>query len=133
MMMPRIFPACSCLILALVLSACTDGATRLANDLRDAAAKLRSSGGGHVQVNHVPQARPEGCAEAYSLLLAERSSIVIWCRPALGEQPTRSYSTTYHLNFVQVPVRYEVEKHQGEATTIDLEMQGGNIVVTNVR
>jgi hypothetical protein len=120
-----------CLVLA--LSGCTDGATRLAGELRDNAAQLRNSGANHSVMTHAPRARPEGCEAAYSLLLAQRSAIVIWCRPALGAEPTRSYSTTYHLNFVQVPERFEVEKRQGEPTLIDLEMRDGNVVVAGVR
>jgi hypothetical protein len=132
-MWPKILPARSWPVLALLLCGCTDGATRLADDLRDAAAKLRTSGASHLEMTHVPRAQPEGCAKAYSLLMAPRSSIVIWCRPAPGEPPTRSYTTTYHLNFVQVPIRHEVDKRQGESTTIDLEMQGGNVIVSSVR
>jgi hypothetical protein len=122
-----------CAIFVLVLSGCSDGATRLAGELRDAAAQLRNSGANHSVITHTSRARPEGCEAAYSLLLAQRSSIVIWCRPVLGADPTRSYTTTYHLNFIQVPVRFEVEKRQGEPTTIDLEMRDGNVVVADVR
>jgi len=130
----RILISSSCWpVLALTLAACTDGATRLAGELRDAAAQLRSSGATHSVMTHLPRAHPEGCAAAYSLLLAERSSIVIWCRPSLGAAPTRSYTTTYHLNFVRVPERFEVEKGQGESTMIDLEMRHGEVVVANVR
>jgi hypothetical protein len=120
-------------IIVLALSGCTDGATRLAGELRDAAAQLRSSGASHSVMTHTPSARPEGCESAYSLLLAQQSSIVIWCRPTLGAEPTGSYSTTYHLNFLQVPERFAVEKRQGEPTVIDLEMRGGIVVVASVR
>jgi hypothetical protein len=65
--------------------------------------------------------------------MAERSSIVIWCRPTPGATPTRSFSTTYHLNFVRVPVTYQVEKREGEATAIDLEMRAGDVIVANVK
>lgn len=120
------------LSLLLLLAGCTDGATRIANDIQAAAADLQHSDRQMYVIRHVPRKSPEGCADAYKVQFTEESAIVIWCIDSRTGEVTDSYGTTYHLNFVNVPARYILKKQRGEPTNIELSKQNGSIVVTNV-
>lgn len=125
------------LALATLLAACsdflTDGATRIAYEIESGAAAFKRSSAMSYSIKHVPQPSPEGCAGPYKLQLSERSALVIWCKDSSGSNVVASHTTTYHLNFVDVPQTYIVDKGAGEPTTIDLEKQGGRIVVVGVK
>ena len=111
----------------------TDGATRIANDIESGVAAFKSSSATSYSIKHVPKPSPQGCAGPYKLQLSERSSLVIWCKDASGSKVVASHTTTYHLNFVDVPRTYKVEKAVGEPAFIDLENQGGRITVVALR
>lgn len=126
------------LLLALPLFGCSadfffgDGATRLAGDLRDGAAKLRTSGLQHSVVIHRPKAGLEGCTSDYSVQFARNSVLAFWCKDPRTGEVTGSGTTTYHLRFVKVPKDYMIDKHRGEPLSIELERQGDAVIVTNV-
>jgi hypothetical protein len=103
----------------------TDAATRLARG----AGGVRAEGG---LVSYIPTSRPEGCRGAYRLQMSQRLALVIWCKRPDGSTES-SYSTTSHLNDVEVPRTWLVDKASGEATLISLEQRGGHVVVTDVR
>ena len=48
------------LVLATMLAGCTDGATRIANEIESGAAALRSSKATRYSVRHLPEASPGG-------------------------------------------------------------------------
>ncbi len=126
-----------CLVFVTLLVACsdflTDGATRIANEIESGAATLKGSTAASYSVKHVPKPSPEGCAGPYKLQLSERSSLVICCKASGGSKVVSSHTTTYHLNFVDVPQTYKVDKSAGEPCFIELEKQGGKIVVVGLK
>lgn len=127
------------LLLALPLFGCFDnffvgdGATRLAGDLRDGAAKLKTSGLQYYVVIHRPKAGPEGCESNYSVQFVKDSVLAFWCKDPRTGEVTGSGTTTYHLRFVKVPKGYMVDKHRGEPLSIELERQGDAVIVANVQ
>jgi len=125
------------LVLGTLLPACsdfmTDGATRIAYEIESAASAFKSSSARSYSIRHIPKPSPEGCAGPYKLQLSARSALVIWCKDSSGSTVVASHTTTYHLNFVDVPQTYIVDKAAGEPTTIDLEKQDGRIVVVAVK
>lgn len=127
----------ACLALVTLLVACsdflTDGATRIANEIESGAATLKGSTAASYSLKHVSKPSPEGCAGPYKLQLSERSSLVIWCKDSSGSKVVSSHTTTYHLNFVDVPQTYKVDKSASEPSFIELEKQGGKIVVVGLK
>ena len=114
-------------------SACTDAATRVANDLESGAKHLRSSRAMTATVDHAPTAAPEGCAGAYTLQLSRASSLLIWCQDSIGAPSHGTYTTTYHLNFVTVPQTFIIHKDSGQHALIGLAMDGNAVAVTGLR
>ena len=109
----------------------TDGATRIAYELKTGADVARKAG--QYTLTHIPKPEPEGCHEDYQIQFSENSSIVIWCRKAGTKEATSSHTTTYHLNFVKSPKKFIVEKKKGEATYIDLKYIDGQVIIENVK
>lgn len=118
----------------------TDAATRLANDVVREAGELRASGETERTFEHVPLASPEGCDGAYNVEFQESphhppsgGSLVVSCKgsESVGRYGY-SYSTTYHLNAVRVPVALSIEKAKGEAVRITLRKNGGAIEVVRI-
>jgi hypothetical protein len=62
--------------LAAVLSACTDGATRIAYDIEAGVGAFRRSGAASYSIRHVPEAEPDGCAGPYSVQLSAAPILV---------------------------------------------------------
>jgi hypothetical protein len=118
---------------ALLLGACSDGATRIAYDIEAGAAAFRGSAATSYSVKHVPEPYPEGCGGPYSVQLSAASILVIWCKDAAGARIVGSHGTTYHLRFVEVPRQLNLEKPAGEPLYIDLEKQANRIVVVDIR
>jgi hypothetical protein len=108
----------------------TDGATRIAYELKAAAAIARTNG--KYNLVHIPKPSPEGCAEDYQLQFSKDSLIGIWCYKEGTETVTGSHVTTYHLNFVKVPETTIVKKKKGESTIIKLELVNGDVLVRSV-
>jgi hypothetical protein len=109
----------------------TDAATRLAYDLVENAAQLRQEGQ-ELTFTHEPRSWPAGCNSGYTIELQESlhgpgagGSLLVGCK---GESNFRefgySYSTTYHLNAVRVPVALRADKQAGEALQVTLAKHG---------
>ena len=136
------FPAA----LALLLTACglplTDGATRLAAEIGDASQELRKSPQASLELNHRPLSHPEGVTGAYEIVL---QSSVDFPRSGgsllVGDLDSRGYrnwgynwSTTSHLNHVQVPEPLAIRKQAGQSTVLVLERRAdGSVDVTALR
>jgi hypothetical protein len=121
------------LALVAVLWACTDGATRIAYEIESGVAAFRRSDAKTTSIRHVPEAWPDGCADAYTVQFTANSALVIWCKQPDGTGVQGSHITTYHLRFVGVPQTFKLDKGAGEPTLIDLAKEGGRVVVTAVR
>ena len=50
-----------------VISACTDAATRVANDIQTGSRELGLANGSRATIRHQPKSQPEGCAGSYEL------------------------------------------------------------------
>jgi len=124
--------ACSA-VLSVALAACTDGATRIAYDIEAGAAAFRHINAAHYSIKHVPEASPDGCAGPYRVQVSERSILVIWCMDATASRVLASHGTTYHLNFVDVPRTFKLDKGAGEPLLIELEKRDGRIIVADVK
>jgi hypothetical protein len=113
----------------------SDSATRVAYQLRDEAAALRKSGAATRTFLHRPLEWPDGIHGDY------RIEFVSSAPPGDGRRgifvatsysgPTRS-STSYHLNFVQVPQNLVAAHHAGEPTEFTLELRDGRVLLTGM-
>jgi hypothetical protein len=116
-----------------MLTACSDGATRIAYQIESGVAAFWRSDAKTASIRHVPEARPDGCAGAYTVQFTANSALVIWCKTPDGVGVQGSHITTYHLRFVEVPKTYKLDKAAGEPTIIELAKEHGKVVVTEVR
>jgi hypothetical protein len=123
----------ACLAFVALLCACSDGATRIAYEIESGVAAFRRSDAKTTSIRHVPEARPDGCAGAYTVQFTANSALVIWCKKPDGVGVQGSHTTTYHLRFVDIPKTYKLDKAAGEPTIIDLARENGRVVVTAVR
>jgi hypothetical protein len=129
----RVLRKLACLAFLAMLTACTDGATRIAYDIESNVAAFNRTNATASSIKHTPEPSPEGCNGPYKVQLSERSSLVIWCKNADSSKITSSHTTTYHLRFVDVPRQFIVDKSAGEALFIDVEKQNGKVVVVGLR
>lgn len=122
------------LLAPLLLAGCfTDPATRLASDLEDGAEHVgRSDGARWTVVHRTPSSRGE-CEGPYKVQLDQVGALIVWCQDKAGTRVVSSHSTSYHARFVATPRTYILDKKAGEPLVIDLERQGGRIVVADVR
>ena len=132
------------LIVTCLLSGCTkffetfisDSATRLASQIRDEAAALRQSGEKSRTFTHVPASWPDGLAGDYRIEFTGPPEQTDGRR---GLMTAKSYdgplwsSTTYHLNFVRVPLPLKVAHRKGEPTLVTLELRDGVVLVTALK
>jgi hypothetical protein len=121
------------LAIVTLLGGCTDGATRIAYDIESGVGAFRGPEARRHAIRHVPQRTPEGCGDAYTVQFSANSSLVIWCKEPRGGEVVSSYTTTYHLRFVNVPQTFKLDKAAGEPTIIELAKMNGTVVVTGVR
>lgn len=133
--------------LALVVSACTDAATRVAYDIESGTGKLGSPDGARAEIRHTPRRWPEGCAGSYTLRIGQGASdnlghnnfrirgnsdgLLVRCYASDGN--LHAWGTTYHLRFVEVPETVQIEKKAGETTVIDVERRSGKALVVGLR
>ncbi|HRG54980.1 MAG TPA: hypothetical protein PLG56_02995 [Lacunisphaera sp.] len=128
----------------LLLGGCTkifervvsDGATRFAFQLRDEAAALRRSGAKTRTYEHRPQAWPDGPDGDYRIEFVGPPESNDGRRALMT---AKSYdgplwsSTTYHLNFVRVPLPLKAAHRKGEPTRVTLELRDGTVLVTALK
>jgi hypothetical protein len=118
----------------------SDAATRLADDVVEHAALLRTNGQ-ELTFTHSPRPSPEGCESGYTVELQDSlrgsgagRSLRIGCK---GDSHFRelgySYTTTYHLNAVRVPAALSVDKQVAEALQVTLAKHGAVIDVVSVK
>lgn len=100
----------------------SDASTRLAYQIRDEAAALRTSGASSRTFEHFPKKWPDGVSGDYSIHIGQ----------SIGVLPTRS-GTTYHRNFVFVPRDLRISHREGEPTLITLEVKNGQVWLTDLR
>lgn len=132
--------------LALLLSACglplTDGATRLASDIGDAAQQLRKSPQSSLELSHRPLSRPEGVTGPYEIVLQSSAdfprsggSLLVSNLDSPGYRKWGyNWSTTSHLNHVEVPKPLAIRKPAGQSTVLVLDRRAdGTVEVTALR
>ncbi len=111
----------------------SDSATRFAFQLRDEAAALRASGQTTRTFTHVPARWPDGLTGDYRIEFVGPHGPNDGRR---GLMTAKSYDgplwsgTTYHLNFVRVPLPLKVAHRRGEPTVVRLELRDGVVLVT---
>jgi hypothetical protein len=127
--------------LVLTLAGCerlmSDAATRLAYQIRDEAAALRQSGAQARTFTHQPLTWPEGVSGDYRVEIIEyetaprsgHRSIGI----ARGLTERTWYTTSYHLNYVDVPQDVAVAHRRGEPTLVTLELKDGKVLLTRLQ
>jgi hypothetical protein len=120
-------------VLSLSLVSCTDAATRVAYDLEAGAKRFRKAPTVAAAVEHSPKVSPEGCPGGYTLQLSEESALLVWCQDSIAGPAVSSHTTTYHLNYVDVPRTLIIHKGRGQHVWLDLAKDGDRIVVTGLR
>ena len=129
------------IILSLVISGCTDAATRLGGDIVTHAHDLKKSSQTELTFSHQPKYSPEGCSGAYTVTLQESlhhptsgGSILVGC---IGEKSFQtwgySYSTSYHLNALSVPSELTARKEMGASLQVTLQKIGNLIEVIGLK
>jgi hypothetical protein len=115
----------------------SDAATRLAYQIRDEAASLRSSGATTRTFEHRPKTWPEGINGDYRIEITETKTSPHPDHRSIGVARNLTgqtwYSTSYHLNFVVVPKDLVVSHRKGEPTIVTLEMKEGQVLLTGLR
>jgi hypothetical protein len=142
----QLFARIALLLAVACLSGCglplTDGATRLAGDIGDAAKKLRESRAPRIEIQHKPIARPEGVKGRYEVVMQPslnhpRSGGSLLVRDLDSPEYKNhgyNWSTSSHLNFVRVPRELRVTKSAGEPIVIVLERgPDGTVDATGLR
>ena len=90
---------------------------------------------------HEPHSWPEGCSAGYVVKFqaslkhpASGGSLLVGCK---GEANFRalgySYSTTYHLNAVRVPIEVSADKDAGASLHVTLRKQGDTVDVVAIK
>ncbi len=125
------------------LSSCillTDAGTRLAYDIKDGAAKLRSSDQERLEVTHTPISILSGIKGPYEVVFQQSVDCTkcgsMWVDDINYEgknyQPGGG-TTSYHKNFVIVPHELKVNKNKGESVVVVLHKAGKDIEVESIR
>ena len=120
-------------VTSLTLVSCTDAATRVAYDIEAGAKRFRKAPTVAATVEHAPKATPEGCPGGYTLQLSAESALLVWCQDSIAGPSLSSHTTTYHLNYVEVPRTLVIHKGRGQHVWLDLAKDGDRIVVTGLR
>ena len=115
----------------------SDAATRLAYHLRDEADALRRSGQSVRTFEHRPKTWPDGISGPYRIEITETKTSPRPGHRSIGvarnlTQPTW-YSTSYHLNFVEVPKDLVVAHQSDEPTLVSLELKDGKVLLTDLK
>ena len=132
------------LALLALLSGCfmiTDAATRLATELGERAAELRSSGAEQLEFRHLPDGYPDGATGSYEITLRESTRtppftgalFIADVGSSSHQKHGYNWSTTSHLHHVGVPATLTIRKPAGEPTTFVLRKSGDAIDVVELR
>ena len=123
------------LLAVTILVSCTDGATRIANQIESDVAAFERSRANKATITHQPIRRwGNGCDDAYRLQVDKVGAIIIWCKDGATGVTTGSHSTSYHARFVDTRQTWIVNKKKSEVVTIELEKRtGGKPQVISVR
>jgi hypothetical protein len=105
------FPAAMAVLALVVLTACTDAATRVAYDIESGVNSLGAQEGARRDI--------------------DSGGIGVSCYNASGGQV--GYGTTYHLRFVDVPATVTVNKGFNETALIEVQRIDGRAVVVGLR
>jgi len=115
----------------------SDAATRLAYDLRDEAATLRRSGQTARTFEHRPKTWPEGISGPYRIEITETRTSPRPGHRSIGVARNLTgrtrYSTSYHLNYVEVPKDLVVSHQKDEPTLVTLELKNGKVLLTGLK
>ena len=120
----------------------TDGATRLAGEIRGAAKRLRDSSENRLEMKHRPLSWPDGVKGRYEIVFQASldhprsgGSLLVGDLDSSGYRKWGyNWSTTYHLNFVRVPRELRIRKNAGEAVVVVLERRAdGTVDVTDLK
>jgi len=118
----------------LLLAGClTDAATRLANDLESGAERVGQADGARWTVVHRTPSRRGECEGDYTVQIDQVGALIVWCKDQAGAKVVSSHSTSYHARYVSAPRTYHLEKKAGESLVIELERQGGRVIVVEAR
>ncbi|BDD86547.1 hypothetical protein [Desulfofustis limnaeus] len=123
------------LLFCLPTAACdlfSDGATRIAYQIKDGVKKLERREGA---VYHLTEVTPEGfrqCSGPYTVQFDRVGAVIVWCRDTVGTTVS-SHSTSYHRRFVTTEATTIIDKGTGETLTITLERRGSRAHLTAVR
>lgn len=130
-------------VAALSLNGCfwvTDAATRLANEVKDGAASLRSSNQDRLEIVHKPMSFPDGVNGKYEVVFQQTVDCTqcgsLWVYDLETNKPDfkpGGGSTSYHRNFVVVPKERSIRKAKGQAVVIVLHKVGDAIEVEALR
>jgi hypothetical protein len=124
------------LLPTLLLAGCsnfTDASTRLAYDLEEGAKGLGSDQGARTTVVHRTPSREGECTGSYKVQIDKAGAMIVWCYDASGSEVVSSHSTSYHNRFVTTPQTFILDKGAGEPLMIELERQGGQVLIADVR
>jgi hypothetical protein len=110
----------------------TDAATRLAADLDSGSKRVGKSDGERATVVHRTPSKDGECMGNYKVQVDDVGAIIIWCYGEAGEVVS-SHSTSSHNRSVMTPRTFILDKGAGEPLTIELERQGGRVLIADVR
>ena len=114
----------------------SDAATRLAFEIRNQSFLLKMSGQTARTFTHSPASWPNGVSNDYRIEIKEGWKPAYPGQRFIGvarnlTEPTW-YATTYHMNFVKVPLDLKVSHRKGEATVVTLEKSGDAVLLTKL-
>ncbi|HTO55498.1 MAG TPA: hypothetical protein VMR50_19095 [Myxococcota bacterium] len=129
----RLLPAAIALASLCACSVLFDAATSIADDIETGAKQLKSSSDSELTIVHTPKASRSDCADAYRVQFSRDSLIAVWCyAPGDPTKVVSSHTTTYHLNWVDVPETTIVDKKKGEPLSIELVKGADKPIVKRV-
>ena len=105
----------------------SDSATRVANAVRNGAARLKVSRSESLVLSVAWRSWPDGCPGGYRVTWTADGDK----NPGLGVDCTtsrRGYSTTYYRNFVTVPRSLRAVKGPGEPMTVALRKSANGTI-----
>ena len=110
----------------LLLAACSDGATRLAQQIEAEVHVFEESTADKKIITHRPIRRNNnGCEGAFRLQIDRNGALIIWCIDSVSGETTASHMTTSHSRYIDSPQTWIVDKKRGESVEIELQKKPG--------